>query len=87
MGYKKVLLKIIFSLGKNWLSKKFIENYNFDRRKLTEQKTTPSIKTLFSSQEYGLYLVNRVFRQCINQSESRQGRKEFHFILVSILIG
>ena len=34
-----------------------------------------------------LYLDNRVFRHCINQSESRQGRNEFHIFLVSILIG
>ena len=38
MGYKKNLLKIIVSIGKNWLKQNFIEYYNFDRRKFTEQK-------------------------------------------------
>ena len=38
-------------------------------------------------EECGLYSDNRVFRHCINQSESRQGRSEVHFFLVSILIG
>ena len=38
-------------------------------------------------QECGLYSDNRVFEHCINQSESRKGRNEFHIFLVSILIG